>query len=376
MMEMVLVIGGAGFIGSHTVDALLRKGYAVRILDSLCPPTHRGARPGYLPDAAEFRRGDVQNREDVESALAGVSIVFNFAAYQDYLTDFSRFFRVNAAGTALVYEVIVEKRLPIRKMIVASSQAVYGEGTYRCPTDGIVVVPRRPLERLRLRRWEVTCPACDGPLTLVPSTETRAQPHNPYGISKYTQDLIALSLGERYGIPTVTLRYSIVQGPRQSHHNAYSGALRIFALSLHHGKPLTIYEDGRQLRDYVNIEDVVRANLLVLEDPRAEGQTYNVGGGRAYMVLDLARVVAGALGKEPAIAPTGAFRFGDSRHMISDITKIAGLGWRPQRTLDESVRDYVAWMLEETTSAEVLDRAQVTMGRAGVVLGPAESMRA
>src|SRR3989442_10011335 len=146
-MEKVLVIGGAGFIGSHTVDALLKRGYAVRVLDSLCPPTHRGDRPAYLPDSVEFCRGDIQNFEDLERALEGASMVFNFAAYQDYLTDFSRFFRVNAGGTALVYEVILAKRLPIRKIIVASSQAVYGEGTYRCPADGIVMPPRRPLER-------------------------------------------------------------------------------------------------------------------------------------------------------------------------------------------------------------------------------------
>ncbi len=357
----VLITGGAGFIGSHTADALLAKGHRVRIMDSLEPPVHLKGKPDYIPEKAEFIRGDVRVKNDWEKALKGIDIVFHFAAYQDYLTDFSKFFEVNSRGTALLYEVTVEKKLPLKKVIIASSQAVYGEGKYECSEDGIVYPAHRSLEQLRRGDWELRCPNCGSKIKMQPTDESRVNPANSYGISKYSQELIGLTLGKRYNMPTICLRYSIVQGPRQSPYNLYSGALRAFAVSIHSGKEPIIYEDGQQLRDYVNIEDVVRANLLALEDSRMDYQVYNVGGGKTYTVLELAAIVGRALKKEVKNKPSGKFRFGDTRHITSDISKLKALGWQPINSIKKSVGNYVAWVSTTEIRKNMVEYAQKRM---------------
>jgi len=362
----VLVTGGAGFIGSHTVDRLLSRGYEVRILDSLEKPVHLKGPPAHLNAAAEFRRGDVTSREDLAAALAGVDAVIHLAAYQDYLPDFSKFFRVNAVGTALLYELIVAEKLPVRKVVVASSQAVYGEGRHRCP-DGRIVFPNmRSEERLRAGRFEVPCPT-GGDTVWEPTDESIVNPQNQYALSKHAQEQIAIQLGRRYGIPSVALRYSIVQGPRQSFTNAYSGACRVFCLALHLGRVPPIYEDGRQVRDFVNIHDVVDANLRVLEDPRADGGVFNVGGGRPYTVLEFAGIVARAFGREVELRPAGSYRFGDTRHIVSDVTRLRELGWEPVRTAEDSVAEYAEWLRGFPSGDDVLGRAEARMRELGVV---------
>ena len=241
----VLVTGGAGFIGSHTVDRLIARGHEVRILDSLEKPVHLKGKPAHLNPAAEFRLGDVtQPRGPRPRRSQGVDAVIHLAAYQDYLPDFSKFFRVNAVGTALLYELIVAERLPVRKVVVASSQAVYGEGRHRCPDGRIVYPSMRGEERLRAGRFEVPCPDGAGDTTWEPTDESTVNPQNQYALSKHAQEQIAIQLGRRYGIPSVGMRYSIVQGPRQSFYNAYSGACRVFCLALHFGREPAIYEDG------------------------------------------------------------------------------------------------------------------------------------
>ncbi len=364
----VLVTGGAGFIGSHTVDLLLQRGYEVRILDGLYPPVYLNRKkPSYVPEDAEFILGDVRDRKDWEKALKGVNVVFHLAAYQDYLTDFSKFFDVNSRGTALLYEVIVEKKLSVEKVIVASSQAVYGEGKYKCSEDGIVYPDPRSLEQLRRGDWELKCPKCGSKIKVQLTDESRVNPANSYGISKYSQELIGLTLGKRYTIPTTCLRYSIVQGPRQSPYNLYSGALRSFALSIYFGKEPLVYEDGQQLRDYVNIEDVVRANLLALEDARTDYEVYNVGGGKGYTVLDLANIVAKALGKQVRNKASGKFRLGDTRHIISDISKLKLRGWQPINSIDKSVRDYLDWLRTTEATEDIIKYCQRRMKKLEVI---------
>lgn len=362
----ILVTGGAGFIGSHTADALLAKGHRVRIMDSLEPPVHIKGRPDYIPEEAEFIRGDVRVKNDWEKALKGIEAIFHFAAYQDYLTDFSKFFDVNSRGTALLYEVTIEKKLPIEKVIIASSQAVYGEGKYKCSEDGIVYPDPRSLEQLKRSDWELKCPKCGGKIKMQLTDEARVNPANSYGISKYSQESIGLTLGKRYSIPTICLRYSIVQGPRQSPYNLYSGALRAFALSMYFGKEPIIYEDGQQLRDYINIEDVVRANLLALEDSRMDYQVYNVGGGKDYTVLELAGIVEMTFGDEINSKITGEFRFGDTRHVVSDISKIGDLGWKPVNSIEKSVGDYVTWLKEKHVVLNLVECTEKKMKDQGV----------
>lgn len=361
----VLITGGAGFIGSHTAWELVRAGYRVRLLDALCPPVHAedGDWPTWLPAEAERVRGDVRERADWERALDGVDYVIHLAAYQDLLPAFARFFHVNAVGTALLYEVIVERKLPVRKVVVASSQFVYGEGRYRCPTDGEVFPPGRDPARLARGQWDPVCPRCGGAIEPLPLLESHADPKNQYSISKYSQELMALALGRNFGIPSVALRYSIVQGPWQSFRNAYSGVLRVFTLSLLAGRPAPIFEDGAQLRDYVHVADVARANRLVLESEAANGQVFNVGGGRGYTVREFAQMVVeevGWRGPGPGYDVTGEYRVGDTRHSVSDISRLRALGWEPTRTPRESVREYVAWLrcerVERDYAAEALRR--------------------
>jgi dTDP-L-rhamnose 4-epimerase len=362
----VLVVGGAGFIGSHTVDALLKKGHRIRIFDALCKPVHLKGVPAYLPAEAELVIGDVRDKAALSTAMQGIDVVFNFAAYQDYLPDFSTFFSVNAAGTALIYEIIVEQKLPVRKVVVASSQAVAGEGLYR-DADGRLFTPDiRPEDRLARREWEIV-DAAGRPAVSLLTPETISNPQNQYGLSKLSQEKIALSLGRRYGIPSVAMRYSIVQGPRQSFYNAYSGACRIFCLSLFFDRAPTVYEDGRQIRDYVNIDDVVRANLTVMEDARADYRTFNVGGGRGYTVNEFAEIVRSVFDKDIRPALPGLYRFGDTRHIHSNISELQSLGWKPEKTPIDSVRAYRAYLCEQTDINDILAYADQKMRDMNVV---------
>lgn len=352
----VLVTGGAGFIGSHTVDVLLAEGYTVRVLDSLAPPVHEDdVLPAYVPSDAEFQRGDVRDADAWSKALVGVDAVIHLAAYQDYLTDFGKFFHVNTVGTALLYETIVAQQLPIQKIVIASSQAVYGEGKYICrghgksvsngagASDKIFYPPLRSEEQLKKRDWQVHCPECDGSLEWTPTDESQVNPHNQYAMSKYTQEMLALNFGKRYDLPTVCMRYSIVQGARQSFRNAYSGVLRNFTQRLLAGLPPVCYEDGLQMRDYVYVGDVARANLLALRDDRANFQSFNVGGHDAITVLDYAALLRQKLNSNIEPERPGIYRFGDTRHIVSDVTKLKALGWKQTKTIEQIADEYIAW---------------------------------
>jgi dTDP-L-rhamnose 4-epimerase len=278
--------------------------------------------------------------------MKGCDIIFHFAAFQDYLPKFSEFVDVNISSTAKIYEVIYEFNLPIKKVIVASSQAALGEGLYK-DINGKELQPDMRLEEdLKNGIWEPRCPKeYEGPITWAVTDETKTNPQNPYGMSKISQEMFALFLGKRYDIPTVALRYSIVQGSRQSFYNAYSGACRIFSLAFHQGKEPPIYEDGNQIRDFVNIHDVVDANIIAMEDSRANYEMFNIGGGVPITVKDFAKVVANIYGYtdyEPK--PCGKYRFGDTRHIFSDISKMKSLGWQPKRTIGDSVLEYKQWL--------------------------------
>jgi dTDP-L-rhamnose 4-epimerase len=363
----ILVTGGAGFIGSHTCDRLLSLGHHVVVLDALTPPVHRGRWPDHLNSDMELFEGDVRNRELVTNLLRRVDAVYHFAAYQDYLTDFARFSDVNVVSTALIYEVAVAEHLDLRRVVVASSQAAMGEGLYRCPNHGEQLPGMRPEEALAAGRWDIPCPACGSPLDMMPTPERVSNPQNAYGMSKLGEEMVAVNLGRRYGVPTVALRYSIVQGPRQSVYNAYSGACRIFCLHYLQGSAPVLYEDGGAVRDYVNIDDVVDANVLVLEDERAVGRVFNVGGGRPVTTTAFADIVMRQYGSQKPGTVTGEYRFGDTRHVLSDISALRSLGWSPRRTPAESVAAYAQWLSGVPGLGGVLEEAGARMRALGVV---------
>lgn len=390
--ELVLVTGGAGFIGSHTVDALLARGYRVRILDALQPRVHPAGRPAWLAADAEFLAGDVRDRRAWEEALRGARAVFHLAAYQDYLNDFSTFLEVNAVSTALLFELVAGRHpsaAQLERVVVASSQAVYGEGEYACPRCGARAAPGpRRLERLARGQWEHPCPACGADLEPLALTEETANPQTAYGISKFAAERLAVALGRRLGLAVVALRYSIVQGPRNSPVNAYSGVCRIFTRRLLAGRRPMIFEDGRQLRDYVHVDDVVAAHLVALEHPAAAGEVFNVGGREAVTVAEFARRLGLAVRRQtggPEISPElpGVFRVGDPRHTVSSSAKLERLGWRAAHGLDRILADYVAWfratIAAAGTPAELesvaagTDRASEEMRRQGVLLDVREA---
>jgi dTDP-L-rhamnose 4-epimerase len=362
-----LVTGGAGFIGSHTVDALLARGYDVRILDALLPPVHDGTVPSYVPREAEFVRGDVRDRDTLRRALDGVSVVYHMAAYQDYLPDFSTFFTTNAGSTALLYELIVADRGAVELVVVASSQAVYGEGRYRCAEHGFVYPGPRPIEQLARRDWDHRCPRCGVVMQPEWTPEHTVYPHNAYALSKRDQDDLARLFGARYGIPSVALRYSIVQGPRQSFRNAYSGALRAFAVCALNGAAPVCFEDGRQLRDYVSVRDVVDANLLALDSASMHGGSFNVGGARRVRVTELAELVVEVAGSGAAPTVPGLYRVGDTRHVCSDVGALRALGWTPGTSQRAIVEEYIAWAADHAHLRNTYLEAERRMRELGVL---------
>jgi dTDP-L-rhamnose 4-epimerase len=363
----ILVTGGAGFIGSHTVDALITRGYRVRVLDNLQKPVHLKGKPDYLNGKAEYVWGDVTKRSDLEAALKGVDAIYHFAAYQDYLTDFSTFFHVNSVGTALIYEIIVEKKLPIKKIIVASSQFVQGEGVYLSENGDPHFPKIRSNDQMLKGQWAFSND--NGvPFKWQWTDETYASPPNQYAMSKYSQELMAMNFGDRYDIPSVALRYSIVQGSRQSFYNAYSGACRIFSLSYYFDKAPVIYEDGLMCRDFVNINDVVEANIIALEDKSTANNVYCVGGGRAYTVKQFAIEVSKIFGREELkpIIP-GDYRFGDTRHACSDISKFRELGWSPKKNIRDSISEYKSYIEAQSNIEDILDYAEKQMKNMNII---------
>jgi dTDP-L-rhamnose 4-epimerase len=370
MKKRILITGGAGFIGSHTADLLLENGYRVRILDNLSPKTHGKTWPSYLDPRIEKLKGDVRKKSDWTKSLKNVHYVIHLAAWMDLMPEFTAFTTTNIDSTALLYELIVAEKLPIKKVIVASSQFVYGEGCWHCSIHGEVFPHTREIKQLKKEKWQPTCPLCSGHITYSTNGEHHHDPPNQYSISKFTQELLSLKLGSLYDIPSVALRYSIIHGPRQSIKTAYSGALRIFALQMLQGQTPSIFEDGGQLRDYTSVYDVARAHLAVLEDDRANFHAFNVGGGQSYTVLELAEIIKSAIGpeaKDLQFHPTGEFRLGDVRHAVSDISKLKRLGWKPQDDEQKIVWEYIKWLKTQPLPKDNTAKAIKHMRRQGIL---------
>ena len=364
----VLVTGGAGFIGSHLVDRFLQEGFQVRILDSLDPKVHPRGKPAYVPKNVEFIQGDLTDRETLLFALKGADIISHQGAYQDYMPDFSRFFLVNAVSTALIFELIVRYRLPVKKVIVASSQAVYGEGQYECAEHGFFLPQPRSQEQLKRGDWEIGCPACGQHAAPRMLEESYLNPYNQYAVSKLAGEKCSLGLGWLHGIPTVALRYSITQGARQSLYNHYSGVCRIFCSRALRGEPLIIYEDGQQTRDFTHIKDVVDANMLVLEKDEADFQAFNVGSGEATTIRDYAEEVLYRAPSSEEVNVSGEYRLGDNRHSVSNVDKLKRLGWTPTHGLKTILDDFLEWVSSIGGIPERIPDAYADMRRAGVVL--------
>ncbi len=353
--KSVLVTGGAGFIGSHLVDALVERGHRVRILDSLEPQVHgeSGETPPYLNPQAEFVRGDMRDREAVRKALEGIEVLFHHAAavgVGQSMYEVQRYTENNTLGTANLLDVVANEKHRVERMILASSMSIYGEGRYLCSACGVVYPRLRPEEQLRERAWEMRCPHCGREVSSLSTDEEKPlHPTSIYAITKRDQEEMFLCIGQAYGIPTVALRYFNVYGPRQALSNPYTGVAAIFSARIMNGRPPVVYEDGLQSRDFIHVKDIVKANLLAMERREADYQVFNVGTGRATTVLELAHLLMerlGGKGLEPQVV--GRYRRGDIRHAYADITKIRErLGFSPQVDFEEGVADLIAWVKGE-----------------------------
>ena len=350
----VLVTGGGGFIGSHLVDALIKNGHEVCVLDALVPQVHgEAARPQYLHRDAEFLQGDICDATLVERALEDVEAVFHQAAevgVGQSMYQITRYVDANTRGTAVLLQALIEHKHQIRKLVVASSMSMYGEGAYECSNCGQVAPPLRSPEQLRAHEWEVKCPQCGRELKAARTSEDKPLfPGSVYAISKQDQEQLSLVIGRAYGIPTVALRYWNVYGARQALSNPYTGVCAIFSARLLNDQPPMIYEDGQQVRDFVHVSDVVQANLLALESDDANYQAINIGSGEVISILQVAHMLADGLGKKIDPIITQKYREGDIRHCIPDLTHARSLlGYKPRMTLKQGMPELLQWVRSQT----------------------------
>jgi len=346
----ILVTGGAGFIGSHLVDALVERGHSVRILDSLAEEVHGGKIPSHLNAHAEFIHGDVVDPVSVAKALDRVDVVFHLAAELGLgrsMYQVKRFVRVNDLGTAVLLEELIARREQIKKLVVASSMSIYGEGPYRCEVCEVTSFPNlRPMSAMSAKKWEFDCEKCGSLLTSLPTPEDKPlNPTSVYAVGKQVQEQYSLIIGRAYKIPTVAFRYFNVYGPRQALSNPYTGVCAIFSSRLLNDQQPTVFEDGGQSRDFVHVTDIVQANLLALETDRGDYEAMNVGTGRPTSVEQIGRLLSNGLGKNIEPDVVGKYREGDIRHCVADISKIKRLlGYQPKVTLEDGMEELLGWV--------------------------------
>jgi dTDP-L-rhamnose 4-epimerase len=361
--EGVLITGGAGFIGSHLADELLRAGYDVRALDVLVEQVHGDAsRPAYLDPAVELITGDVRHAEVVRGALEGIDAVVHLAArvgVGQSMYDQVEYAGANTVGTTVLLEALLEH--PVRKLVVASSMSIYGEGAYE-PVPAV----ERTSDQLERREWEPRG-ANGEELRPAPTPETKEPAlASVYALTKYDQERLCLLHGAAYGVPAVALRLFNVYGPRQALSNPYTGVLAIFASRLLNQRAPVVYEDGGQRRDFVHVSDVARAFCLALERDGADGQAVNVGSGRSASVLEIAHELARLLDNEIEPELPGTYRAGDIRHCFADATLARELlGFEASTTFEDGLAELAAW-LETQESTDRFDRAAAELAERGL----------
>jgi len=366
--KRALVTGGAGLIGSHVTDLLVREGWKVRVLDNLEPQTHRRGKPAWINPKVEFTHGDIRDRETIAAALDKIDVVFHQAAYGGYMPEISKYVHVNSLGTAQMLELIREKNLPIKKIVVASSQAVYSEGAGICPKHQLVFPAVRPVEQLRKGDWEVHCPICGAITKSAPTPENApVGGETVYGLTKVDQEKLVLLWGKQVGIPTIALRYSCTYGPRQSIFNPYTGVIAIFCTRLLNNLPPVLYEDGEQTRDFSFVEDIARANLLTAETDHLDGLAVNVGSEKGVSIRKVAEIVSSALKIDIEPDARCEFRPGEMRHLTSDTARIRSAGYKPQIELEEGIERYIDWIRSQSDIRDYFSEAEQILKSKGIV---------
>jgi dTDP-L-rhamnose 4-epimerase len=366
MAKNILITGGAGFVGSHLADALLAAGHNVRILDNLDKQVHPEGIPPYLPRDAEFVCGNMQDAAAVRRSLDGIEIVFHMAAavgVGQSMYEIEHYMGTNTQGTAVLLQELLHRKVRAEKLVLASSMSIYGEGQYFCAQCGRIAPQLRSVDQLRTKQWEPNCPRCGENLTPIPTDETKTlQCSSIYALSKKGQEEMCVLFGRTYELPVVALRYFNIYGTRQALSNPYTGVAAIFASRIMNGNPPLIFEDGCQLRDFVSVEDVVRANLLAMERTQADGMALNIGSGEAISIREVAAELARAMNSHIAAELTQKYRAGDVRHCFADISVARKLlGYTPTVRFADGLNDLVQWLC----SQQPQDRAAEAVAQLG-----------
>jgi dTDP-L-rhamnose 4-epimerase len=357
-------------VGSHTVDALLREGHTVRVFDNLSDQVHRGSAPDYLSPEVEFVHGDVRDLEALRRVVRDVDVVYHFAAavgVGQSMYEIARYMEVNTQGTANLLQALLERSGRVEKLIIASSMSIYGEGQYRCEEHGLVAPAPRAAEQLRAKQWEVACPACGRPLEPAATAESKPlQCSSIYALGKKDQEEMSLLFGRTYGVPVVALRYFNIYGTRQALSNPYTGVAAIFASRLMNGRAPLIFEDGEQMRDFVSVHDVVRANLLAMQRSEADGRALNIGSGQPVTIRQVAEILAATLGVQKPAEITGRYRAGDIRHCFGDVSMAQRLlGYCPQQPLQSAMGELVEW-LHSQSAVDLVEEASSRLATYGL----------
>jgi dTDP-L-rhamnose 4-epimerase len=376
VIHNIVILGGAGFIGSRLALRLKDRGHQVRVLDNLSPQIH-GNDPEASPllrtirDQVEFMRGSVTNRDDLLRALQGMDTVVHLAAETgtgQSMYAIRHYTDVNVGGTALLLDLIANESLPIGKLVVASSRAIYGEGKYHCARHGAVFPPSRSATAMQNGLFDIPCPTCGSPTELVPTDEdTPARPSSVYGITKLNQEQMVLTVGGALGISALALRYQNVFGPGQSLSNPYTGILSIFSTRIRNGHDINIFEDGKESRDFVFIDDVVDATTRAVEFEQPVVAALNVGSGVATEVMTVATTLQKLFGISVPTTVSGKFRIGDIRHNIADLTRVrAVLNFEPNTAFEMGMRSFVAWVKGEAIQEDRYERSLEELRRRGL----------
>ncbi|MFQ6055575.1 MAG: NAD-dependent epimerase/dehydratase family protein [Methanosarcinales archaeon] len=342
----ILVTGGAGFVGSHLVDALVENGNEVIIYDNLEPQVHQEI-PEYLNNNAKFIRSDIRDQEKLLGIIKDTDIIFHLAAMVGVgqsMYQIKKYVDVNTYGTAKLLDILVNSEHSVKKLIVASSMSIYGEGKYSCEDCGVVYPSLRHEKQLKEKQWEMKCPICKKQVKPIPTDENKPlQPTSIYAITKKDQEEMCLVTGISYGIPTVALRYFNIYGARQSLNNPYTGVCAIFSSRIKNNNPPLIFEDGLQTRDFISVHDIVESNLIAMNKSGADYEVYNVGTGKPTSILDIAETLLKLYNKDLEPEIVNKYRSGDIRHCYADISKIKKLGYKPKVSFKNGMQELVKW---------------------------------
>lgn len=372
-MNKILITGGAGFIGSNIAIKLVSKGYKVTVLDNLSEQIHGsdGIIPSNIRYKVNFIKGDVTNKGNWKEALKGQDAVIHLAAETgtgQSMYEIEKYANTNIIGTALLLDYLTNEKHSVKKIIVASSRAIYGEGKYKCVQHGDVYPESRKDSDMQNGAFELKCPFCGAELSLMPTDEdSKINPSSIYGITKYNQEQMVLTVGKSLNIPSVVFRYQNVYGPGQSLSNPYTGILSIFSTSIKNKNDINIFEDGKESRDFVFIDDVVDATILGLEKEAADYEVFNVGSGKATDVLTVANTLKKAYGENIEITVSGNYRLGDIRHNYAELLKIKNkLGFVPKVAFHDGIEKFVKWVEKQDVMIDNYEKSILEMKEKGL----------